>query len=81
MAIKRHGLIYAGATKLAEHGGFANDDRNVALLVLNPSITAAVVEHSVETRQIAATILNVLGINPKELDGARKENSKALPGL
>jgi len=35
----------------------------------------------VETRQIAATILNVLGINPKELDGARKENSKVLPGL
>ena len=77
-----HGLIYTSGTKLAEHGGFfVPDDRNVALLVSNPSITAATVNDDVETRQIAPTILNVLGINPKELDGARKENSKVLPGL
>jgi len=35
----------------------------------------------VETRQIAATILDALGINPKELEGARQENSKVLPGI
>jgi hypothetical protein len=35
----------------------------------------------VETRQIAATVLDVLGINPKELEAVRKENSKVLPGL
>lgn len=82
IAVTVHGLIYTGGTKLAEHGGFfVPDDRNVALLVSNPSITGATVNDNVETRQIAATILNVLGINPKELDGARKENSKVLPGL
>ena len=77
-----HGLIYTSGTKLAEHGGFfIPDDRNVALLVSNPSIKAATRNDDVETRQIAATILTVLGINPKELAGARTENSKPLPGL
>jgi len=84
IAITQHGLIYTGPknTKLAEHGGFfVPDDRNVALLVSNPAINPATVNDDVETRQIAATILDVLGINPKELEGARKENSKVLPGL
>jgi hypothetical protein len=81
IAITTHGLIYTGGTKLAEHGGFANDDRNVALLVSNPSITAATILDNVETRQIAPTILSVLRINPKELDGVRTENSKVLPGF
>jgi hypothetical protein len=82
IAVTVHGLIYTSGSKLAEHGGFfVPDDRNVALLVSNPSIAAATVDDNVETRQIAATILSVLGINPKELEGARKENSKVLPGL
>jgi arylsulfatase A-like enzyme len=82
IAVTIHGLIYTSGTKLAEHGGFFSpDDRNVALLVSNPSITAATRNDNVETQQIAATILTVLGINPKELAGARKENSKPLPGL
>jgi hypothetical protein len=82
IAVTVHGLIYTGGTKLAEHGGFfVPDDGNVALLVSNPSITAATVNDDVETRQIAATVLDVLGINSKELEGARRENSKVLPGL
>ena len=81
IAITTPGLIYTSGSKLAEHGGFTQDDRNVALLVSNPSIIAATVNDNVETRQIAATILDVLGINPKELEGARTENTKALPGL
>ena len=81
IAVTIHGLIYTHGTKLAEHGGFANDDRNVALLVSNPSIIGAINNDDVETRQIAATMLDVLGINSKELKGARRENSKPLPGL
>jgi arylsulfatase A-like enzyme len=81
IAITTPGLIYTSGSKLAEHGGFAQDDRNVALLVWNPAITAATVNDNVETRQIAPTILDVLGINPKELEGVRRENSKVLPGL
>ena len=53
----------------------------MALLVSNPSISGATVNDNVETRQIAATILDVLGINPKELEGARTENTRPLPGL
>ncbi|HEX3430820.1 MAG TPA: alkaline phosphatase family protein [Rhizomicrobium sp.] len=80
IAITKHGLIYTSGTKLAEHGGFSSDDRNVALVVSNPAIAAATSGANVETRQIAATVLDVLGINPKELDGAREENTKPLPG-
>lgn len=80
VAITQHGLIYTSGTKLAEHGGFSSDDRNVALVVSNPSIGPATNTGNVETRQIAATVLNVLGINPKELQGAREEHTKPLPG-
>ena len=30
---------------------------------------------------LPAAILSVFGINPKALDGARKENTKVLPGF
>ena len=39
----------------------------------------ACVAVDVETRQIATTILRALSINPKELAGAREEDTKALP--
>jgi len=48
---------------LAEHGGFAHDDRNVALLVAHPALHSCVFNDEVETRQIAPTILNALGID------------------
>lgn len=80
IAITQHGLIYTGGSKLAEHGGFNADDRNVALIVSNPLLKAATSNDAVETRQIAATILKVLGINSNELQGARQENTKPLPG-
>ncbi len=58
-----------------------DDDRNVALLVANPGITAATLTDGVETRQIAATILRALGINPHELASVPQENTKVLPGF
>ena len=74
IAVTIHGLIYTSGSKLAEHGGFfVPDDRNVGRLVSNPSIVAATVNDNVETRQIAATILDVFGINSKEFKGARRE--------
>ncbi len=81
IAITEHGLIYTGGTKLAEHGGFAHDDRNVALLVSNPSLKARTFDEVVETRQIAPTILEVLGFEPDELQAVVKENTKVLPGF
>jgi len=64
LAITQPGVIYTGGTKLSEHGGFADDDRNVALLVSAPDMTGRTVNDVVETRQIAPTILRALGLNP-----------------
>lgn len=76
------GVTYSGSTKkLAEHGGFAHDDTNVLLLVANPSIAKATVHAAVETIQIAPTVLSVLGLNPRELDGVREEGTAALPAI
>jgi hypothetical protein len=50
------------------------------MLVSNLSITAAMDTAFVETRQIAATVLDALGLNPKDLDGVREEKTEMLPG-
>ena len=81
IAITHPGVIYTGGTKLAEHGGFAENDRNVALLVSNPGIAPAVRFDPVETRQVAPTIVKALGINPGKLMAVKAENTKTLPGL
>lgn len=76
------GVIYTGGTKkLAEHGGFANDDRNVMLLVSNPSFKASVFTDQVETRQIAPTIVKALGLDPNQLLAVQREHTETLPGL
>jgi arylsulfatase A-like enzyme len=76
------GVTYSGSTKkLAEHGGFSRDDTNVMLLVSNPSLLGKVVTGTVETSQVAPTILKALGLNPKLLDGVRIEGTQELPGL
>lgn len=76
------GVVYTGGTKkVSEHGGFANDDRNVLLIVSNPGIPAATYTGTVETRQVAPTILQALGISPGALWAVQKEGTEALPGL
>lgn len=76
------GVTYSGSSKkLSEHGGFAHDDTNVLLLVANPSIAKSTVHAAVETTQIAPTILSVLGLNPRELDGVREEGTPKLPAI
>ena len=77
-SITTPGLIYTSGSKLAERGGFAHNDRNVALLVSHPSLPATTVNDLVETRQVAPTILRSLGINLNELQGVRTENTKEL---
>jgi hypothetical protein len=76
------GVTYTGGTKkIAEHGGFANDDRNVMLLVAGPGYTAKTVMQPVETRQVAPTILKALGIDPSALKSVQQESTTELPGL
>jgi hypothetical protein len=76
------GVTYSGSTsKLAEHGGFSRDDTNVMLLVSNPAFKAATVTSSVETAQVAPTILKALGLDPYLLQGVQLEQTQLLPGL
>src|SRR5207302_1172456 len=48
------GTVYTTATtKIADHGGFGDDDVHVALLVSNPRLPRKTIDDPVETRQIA----------------------------
>jgi hypothetical protein len=76
------GVVYTGSTKKqSEHGGFANDDTNVMMLVSNPRIDQSTNYSFVETKQVAPTILQILGLDPNALDAVKMEGTKALPGL
>src|SRR5215472_11890640 len=74
------GVTYTGSTKKQEeHGGFAHDDTNVVLLLSNPAFGSRTVYSEVATAQVAPTILQALGINPKALDAVRIEGTPVLP--
>ncbi|HTD23910.1 MAG TPA: alkaline phosphatase family protein [Terriglobales bacterium] len=76
------GVVYTGKKKkVAEHGGFNQDDTHVLLLVANPGLSPVTVSSPVETSQIAPTILKALGLDPRELQAVRKEGTQTLPGL
>jgi hypothetical protein len=79
IAITDHGVICTSGSKLAEHGGFSNDDRNVALLVSSPRIRhATIVEDTTFTTQIAPTILDALDLDPRSLQAVRDEGVQVL---
>jgi hypothetical protein len=78
IAITNHGVICTGGSKLAEHGGFSNDDRNVLLLLSSRHLRPATVDGRVYTTQIAPTILFALGLDPSQLDAVRKEHTDVL---
>jgi len=76
------GVTYSGSSKkLAEHGGFAHDDTNVVLLLSNPRFFPKTVKAAVGTAQVAPTILQALGIDPRALDAVRKEGTGVLPAV
>ncbi len=76
------GVVYTGGkAKVAEHGGFAYDDRNVLLIVSNPKYKASTFVDQVETRQIAPTIVKALGLDPNLLSAVKSEHTETLPGL
>jgi arylsulfatase A-like enzyme len=79
IAITDHGVICTGGSKLAEHGGLSNDDRNVALLVSSPRIKhATIVQDTTFTTQIAPTILDALDLDPRSLQAVREEGVQVL---
>jgi hypothetical protein len=74
------GVVYTGGTgKVAEHGGSAQDDRNVMLVLSNPSFSSRTITLAVETRQVAPTILRALGLDPHNLEAVQKEGTQPLP--
>ena len=82
VVIPNVGVVYTGnLKKQSEHGGFAQDDTNVMLLVSNPELRARTIDSFVETTQVAPTILRLLGLDPDALDAVRAEGTPVLPGL
>ena len=79
IGIARTGVIYTGGSKIAEHGGFNEDDTHVALIVSNPAFDQEQVSAPVATTQIAPTILQALGLDPNELAAVQAENTPVLP--
>jgi hypothetical protein len=75
------GVIFTGGTKIAEHGGFNEDDVHTALLVAFPRLQAQTVKAAVTNQQVAATVVRVLGADPNELKAVRAESIPVLPFL
>ncbi|WP_261535204.1 alkaline phosphatase family protein [Burkholderia multivorans] len=77
------GVIYTSSTKKdEEHGGNAPDDSHLGLLVSYPGLhRARTVTDVVGTKQVAPTILALLGVEPRLLQAVVAENTRVLPGL
>ena len=83
VGVAQYGVVYTGKkSKIAEHGGAAPDDRDVALVVSGAGVHGhRSVDTQVETTQIAPTILALLRLDPSELRAVRIEHTQVLPGL
>ena len=80
--IAQVGTIYTTGSKIAEHGGDNPGDRHVLLVVYAPgTVRPGQSCDSVETTQVAPTILKLLGLSPRSLQAVREEGTQVLPGL
>jgi hypothetical protein len=75
------GVIFTGGTKLAEHGGFNEDDVHTALLLSLEGMDRAVVKSAVSNQQVAPTIIQALGLDPNDLEAVQREQIHVLPFL
>jgi hypothetical protein len=77
------GVMYGNpeSPKLAEHGGFFDEDTNVALLVSWPGGKGGIVKTPVQTTQVAPTVLKALGLDPGALKAVHVERTAVLPGI
>src|SRR5205807_1845262 len=82
IAITKPGTIYATSTsKIAEHGGFSDQDVNVPIVISNPQVSPQIIKAPVQTTQIAPTVLTLLGLNPLALQAVQIEHTKVLPAF
>ncbi len=79
--IAQYGVVYTGGTKkIAEHGGTAADDQAVPLVLSGAAVPDGVRRSApVQTKQIAPTVLALLGLDPHALQAVRKEHTAVLP--
>ncbi|MBD0695494.1 alkaline phosphatase family protein [Streptomyces sp. CBMA123] len=78
--IAQYGVVYTGGSKIAEHGGAHPDDLDVPLVVSGAATpNGARQDAKVETKQIAPTILKLLGLQPNALEAVREEHTRVLP--
>jgi arylsulfatase A-like enzyme len=78
------GTVYSSPTKIkkiAEHGGNAEQDRHVPIVIWGAGVASERTNDRVETTQIAPTILRLLGLPAGELKAVRKEGTETLPGV
>ena len=77
------GVMYGDplSPKLAEHGGFFDEETNVALMMSFPGGSGASIRTPVATTQIAPTMLQALGLNPSDLQAVKQEGTAVLPGF
>jgi hypothetical protein len=83
VGVVQYGVVYTGKkSKIAEHGGAAPDDRDVALIVSGAGVPAhRTVDAPVSTTQIAPSILALLRLNPCALQAVRIDHTQVLPGI
>jgi hypothetical protein len=80
--IVQHGVIYADAPDIAQHGGADFQDVSIPILVSLPGHRHGATNGAqVKITQIAPTILALLGLNPGDLQAVRIEHTQVLPGL
>jgi hypothetical protein len=75
------GVIFTGGSKIAEHGGFNEDDVHTALLVSFAGLSPQTVKAAVSNQQVAPTIIKALGIDPSQLEAVQQEQIHVLPFL
>jgi hypothetical protein len=77
------GVVISEKAKRSEHGGFSEDDTHVPIIltggVIDPKSRDTTVDAPVKTTQIAVTVLEALGLNSGELQGAQIDKTEALP--
>ncbi len=80
--IAQVGTIYTTGSKIAEHGGDNPDDRDVPLVVYSPgNLHAGQFNQWVENTQVAPTVLQLLGLDPNQLQAVQEEGTRVLPGI
>jgi hypothetical protein len=79
--VAQYGTVFTGGqAKIAEHGGAGPQDRNVPILISGPTVPHdKQITAPVETTQIAPTILDLLGLKPRELQAVQIEHTQVLP--